>query len=257
MPPSYKGAIAFGLVYIPITLTAAVKENDVSFNQLDKTTMSRVQYKKTCVDCDGREVPQSDIVRAFQYEKGKYVVFEDADFEKIKTKRDKQITIHSFVDLSEVDLIYLDRAFYVEPTGAETAYALLLAAMQSCGKAGIAKTVLGTKEALILLRAHGSKMLVNTLYFHDEIKRAPASPEIKPEPKELDLAINLLNNMAGKFTPQDFRDEYQEKLRIAIQQKIEGKEIVAPRENAPDNVVTLMEALTKSLALTSKKAINQ
>ena len=108
-----------------------------------------------------------------------------------------------------------------------------------------------------MLRAHSGKMLVNTLYFHDEIKRSPAQPDEKVDPKELDLAISLLENMAGKFTPQDYRDEYHVKLQAAIQQKILGREIVATRENPPDNVVNLMDALTKSLALTQKKAINQ
>ena len=257
MPPSYKGAITFGLVYIPVILIAAVKENDVSFNLLERNTMSRVQYKKTCVDCGGREVAQGDIVKGYQYEKDKYVVFENADFEKIKSPRDKNITIQSFVDVTEVDPIYFDRAFYVEPTGGEKAYALLLAAMQKTGKAGIAKTVLGTKEALIMLRAGEGRMLVNTLYFHDEIKRAPAPVEEDANSKELDLAASLLKQMSGKFAPETYRDEYNEKLKAAIKAKIDGREIIATREAVPDNVVNLMEALTKSLALTQKKAVNK
>jgi len=247
MPPSFKGAITFGLVYIPIILNPAIKENDVSFNLLERNTMSRVRYIKTCVDCNSREVPQTDIVKGFQYEKDKYVVFEDADFEKIKSPKDKNITIGTFVDLSEVDPLYFDRAFYVEPAGGEKAFALLLSAMQKTGKAGIAKTVLGTKEALILLRAHDNKMLVSTLYFHDEIKRAPAPVEVSADEKELNLAISLLEHMTGKFAPQDYHDEYNDKLRKAIQAKIDGNEIAVPKEKSDGNIVNLMEALTKSL----------
>lgn len=104
MAYSYKCSISFGLMYIPVTLHAAVKAQDISFNMLDKKTMSRVKYKKTCEECDGREVKQEDIVKGFEYEDDKYVVFTDEDFEKLKTKKDKNITIEKFVDIAEVDI---------------------------------------------------------------------------------------------------------------------------------------------------------
>ena len=162
MAYSYKGSISFGLVYIPVTLYSAVKDNSIGFNMIDKKTMSRVKYKKTCADCDGREVRQEDIVKGFEYEDGKYVVFDDKDFDKLKSKKDKNITIEKFVKLSEVDPIYFDKPYYVVPTGAEKAFAVLLAAMEQEGKAAVAKTVLGTKETLILIRAKGVQMLLNT-----------------------------------------------------------------------------------------------
>lgn len=101
MAYSYKGSISFGLVYIPVTLHKSIKSNDIGFNMIDKKTNSRVQYKKTCADCGGREVCQEDIVKGFEYEDGKYVIFEDKDFEKLKSKKDKNITIEKFVELSE------------------------------------------------------------------------------------------------------------------------------------------------------------
>ena len=153
MAYSYKCSISFGLVYIPVTLHASVKTQDVGFNMLDKKTMSRVKYKKTCEECDGREVKQEDIVKGYEYEDDKYVVFTEEDFEKLKTKKDKNITIQKFVDIAEIDPIYYDRPYYVNPTGAENAYALLLRAMEEEKKVGIAKTVLGNKETLIALRA--------------------------------------------------------------------------------------------------------
>lgn len=130
MAYSYKGSISFGLVYIPVTLHCAVVDNSISFNMIDKKTMSRVKYKKTCADCDGREVKQEDIVKGFEYEEGKYVVFDDKDFDKLKSKKDKNITIEKFVKLSEVDPIYFDKPYYVVPTGAEKAFAVLLSAME-------------------------------------------------------------------------------------------------------------------------------
>ena len=251
MPHSYKGAIAFGLVYIPITLSPAVRENDVGFNMLERSTLSRVKYKKTCVDCDGREVANHEIVKGFQYERDKYVIFTDEDFEILKSTKDKQITISKFVDLSEVDPVYFERAYHVNPLGAEKPYALLALAMEKQNRAGIAKTVLGTKEVLVLLRAKDGIMFANTLYFHDEVKRAPQFDKPKVATEELALAKNLINNMVAKFEPQKFKDEYNERLRKAIEQKVAGKELEAQDDDAPQNVINMMDALKKSVAMTA------
>lgn len=248
MAYSYKGSINFGLVYIPITLFSSVKQNDIGFNMLDKKTMSRVKYKKTCVDCDNREVKNQDIVKGYQYEKDKYVIFTQKDFEKIKTQKDKNITILQFVDLKEIDPIYFDKAYYVKPTGGEKAFFVLLQAMQKQNKAGIAKTVLGTKESLILLRAHNGQMLVNTLYFFDEVLSPPQIKQEKVQKKEIDLATTLIDQMTKKFEPQKFKDEYNQKIKKAIKAKIKGNEIVKTSvEEEPAKIINLMDALQKSL----------
>ena len=248
MAYSYKGAITFGLVYIPITLSLSVKEQDIGFNMLDKKTKSRVKYQKTCVDCNNEIVKNEDIVKGYQYEKGKYVIFTDEDFEKIKSSKDKNITIEQFVDIDEIDPIYFDKAYYVKPTGADKAYQVLLKAMESAKKAGIAKTVLGTKETLVLLRVRDGKMLINTLYFHSEIQQAPVVEKSKLTKKELDLAKNLINQMSGKFEPEKYKDEYHIKLKKAIKRKIAGNEIVeTEQEKEPVKIINLMEALQKSL----------
>lgn len=255
MAYSYKGAITFGLVYIPITLVASIKNNDVGFNLLDKKTMSRVKYKKTCVDCDNREVKNEDIVKGFQYEKDKYVVFTDKDFEKLKTKKDKNITISQFVNVNEVDPIYFDKAYYVKPIGAEKAFDVLLDAMEKENKAGIAKAVLGTKETLIMIRAKDGNMLVNTLFFANEVLKAPQIKKLKPIKKEVDLAVTLINQMTGKFEPEKFKDEYNIKLKKAIKQKIAGNDIVEYVEKEePSKIINLMEALEKSLKGKTKNA---
>ncbi len=255
MAYSYKGAITFGLVYIPITLVASIKNNDVGFNLLDKKTMSRVKYKKTCVDCDNREVKNEDIVKGFQYEKDKYVVFTDKDFEKLKTKKDKNITISQFVNVNEVDPIYFDKAYYVKPIGAEKAFEVLLDAMEKENKAGIAKAVLGTKETLIMIRAKDGNMLVNTLFFANEVLKAPQIKKLKPIKKEVDLAVTLINQMTGKFEPEKFKDEYNIKLKKAIKQKIAGNDIVEYVEKEePSKIINLMEALEKSLKGKTKNA---
>lgn len=248
MAYSYKGSISFGLVYIPITLHNTIKNNDIGFNMIDKKTMSRVRYKKTCADCDGREVKQEDIVKGFEYEEGKFVLFDDNDFEKIKSKKDKNITIEKFVNVSEIDPLYFDKPYYVVPTGAEKAFSVLLTAMEQENKAAIAKTVLGTKETLIMIRAKNGQMLLNTLFFAEEVQNNPAK-EIKDSgnDKELEMAKAIIESMTDEFDPEDYKDEYREKVQEAIERKIAGKEVVSPKEGRETKVADLMDALTKSL----------
>ncbi len=248
MAYSYKGALTFGLVYIPIFLSNAIKNNDIGFNMIEKNTMSRVKYKKTCVDCKNKEVKNEDIVKGYQYEKGKYVIFTDKDFEKIKTPKDKNIVIEQFVDLNEVDPIYFDRAYYVNPIGADRAFNVLLRAMEKNNKAGIAKTVLGTKETLLLIRANKGKMLANTLFFHEEVLKAPALGDEKVASKEVELASTLIKQMTKPFKPEKFKDEYTARVKKAIKEKIAGNEIVSPdTTEQPTKIINIMEALQKSL----------
>lgn len=248
MAYSYKGAITFGLVYIPITLSLAVKENNVSFNLLDKKTMSRIKYKKTCVDCDNKEVKNENIVKGYQYEKDKFVLFSDEDFENLKSSKDKNITIENFVKIEEVDPIYFDKCYYVLPVGSEKAFFVLLKAMEKKNVGAIAKTVLGTKETLILIRVKNGVMLANTLFFYEEIQSAPKIEDKKLQKKELDLAVSLIDKMSNKFKPEKYKDEYNKKIQSAIKKKIAGKKIVQTK-NEPKikNIINIMDALQKSL----------
>lgn len=246
---SYKGAISFGLIYIPITIHNVIRSNDISFNLIDKKTMSRVQYKKTCVDCNNQEVKQDDVVKGYEYEEGKYVVFNNEDFEKIKSKRDKNITIFQFVNLNDIDPIYYDKAYYVVPDkGATKAFTLLKTAMEKEKKVGIAKSVLGTKEKIIALRVKDGIMYLNTLFFHEEIQTIPYVLEkAKVEKPELNLAITLINTMTKKFAPEDYIDEYKHKIQDAIQAKIAGKEVIKKEEAENTQALDLMAALEQSL----------
>jgi len=253
----YKGSISFGLVYIPITLQSTIKNNDIGFNLIDKKTMSRIKYKKTCVGCDDKEVQQENIVKGYEYEKDKYVLFEDKDFEKIKSAKDESIVIDCFVNLNEIDPIYYDKPYYVVPTGAEKAFQILLFAMEKGKKAAIAKTVLGTKETLIAIRSKGGQMLLNTLFFAEEVQKNPAkefeTKLNKKLEKELEMAKSIIDNMTEKFEPEKYKDEYREKLQKAIEQKIAGKEILSPKKKRIVKVGNLMDALAKSLDILSKK----
>lgn len=251
MAYSYKGSISFGLVYIPIKLHSSIKNNDIGFNMIDKKSLSRIKYKKTCVDCDNREVKNEDVVKGYEYEDGKYVIFEDKDFEKIKTKKDENINIECFVDISEIDPLYFDRPFYVVPTGANHAFKILLRAMELEHKVAIAKTVLGTKETLIAIRAKNGEMLLNTLFFFEEVQENPAKNDEKMDwskaEKELKMAKSIINAMTEKFKPEKYHDEYRKRLVKAIQQKINGKQIVRPREKSQIKITNLFDALKQSL----------
>lgn len=249
MAVSYKGAISFGLIYIPISLHTVIKTNDISFNLIEKNTMSRVKYKKTCLDCNNEEINQSDIVKGFEFDEGKYVIFDNEDFEKIKSKKDKNITIEAFANLRDIDPIYYDKAYYVIPEkGATRAFNLLLSAMEKEKKVGIAKTVLGTKEKLIAIRAKSGIMYLNTMYFNDEVQNIPYQIEkTKIEKQEQSLAITLLNSMTKKFIPEEYIDEYKIKIEEAIQAKIAGKQIVKKDEIDSNQALDLMAALEASL----------
>lgn len=243
-----KSAISFGLVYIPIVLSPIIKENDLGFNMIDKTTMSRIKYKKTCVDCDNKEVKQENIVKGYQYQKGKYVIFTDDEFEKIKSKKDKSITIDNFVNLDEIDPVFFDKAYYVKPNGSDKAFALLLKAMEKTKMAGIAKTVFGTKDTLVLIRVKNSQMLLNTMFFKEEILDSPKLEKVNISKSEIDLATTLIKNMSKKFEPEKYKDEYNTKVKKAIKQKIAGNKIVEPhQERQPQMVINLLDALKKSV----------
>lgn len=250
-----KTSIAFGLVYIPVSLTPAVKSKDIGFNMLHKKTHQRIKYVKTVPGVG--EVKNEDIVKGYEYEKGKYVVFEDEDFEKIKTEKDKTIEIEKFVSVGDIDPIYYDKAYYVSPTGGEKAFALLVGAMQEEGLTGIAKAVLGTKETVIALFAENNKMRLSTLHFSDEIVANPASASAAAGEKELALAKTLIENMTGKFVPDEYSDGYRERLGKAIEDKVAGREIAVPQSEGPSKAIDLMEALAKSVEATKKPNTKQ
>ena len=146
MAYSYKTSIGFGLVYIPVTLHNTIKNNDIGFNMLDRKTKSRVQYKKTCVDCKDRVIKQEDIIKGFQISEDKYITFEDSELEKLKTKKDKSVVIDKFVSLSEINPIYFDKTYFVAPEkkDSEKAFCLLKEVLNKEKKDGNAKWMLGS-----------------------------------------------------------------------------------------------------------------
>lgn len=249
MAVSHKGAISFGLVHIPVSLYTATQDNDIHFNQLHKGTKERIRYKKTCPHC-GEEVKSEDIVKGYEYDKDHYVIMTDDDFEKIKTEKDKSIQILHFTDVSNIEPIYFDKTYHAVPdAGGEKAFELLRKAMLEEKKIAIAKTVMGTKETLMAIIPSESAILFETLFYQDEIKELPKSfirPEVNAD--ELKMAKTLIDSMVKPFESEQYHDEYQERLRQVLEQKINGNEIVASAEEPESsNVIDLMDALKASI----------
>lgn len=248
MPAAHKGAISFGLVHIPVALHTATQDNDIHFNQLCKEDGSRVKYKKVCANC-GKEVGTQDIIKGFEFAPGEYVTMTEADFEKAKTEKDKTIQILHFTDIKNIRPIYYDKTYHaVVEAGGDKAYELLRRAMLDEGKVAIAKTVLGQSEKLLCLIPTEKGMLVETLFFADEVKdipKEPTHPELNTQ--ELEMAKMLINSMDKEFQPELYHNEYQTRLREIIEAKIQGKEIVQAPSEQPDNIINLMDALQASL----------
>lgn len=244
---AHKAAIAFGMVYIPVSLYTAINETGISFNQLSADGQSRIQYKKVRAD-NGREVSSADIVRGYQYEKDKYVVLTNDEIERMKSKRDKAITILHFCPLGSVPPIFFEKTYYIVPDGGDKAYALLLMAMREEQKIAIAKTVIGTKETLIALVPDENGLVAETLHYLEEIKPIPKPmtvPQISTQ--ELDMAKMLIRSMDRAFDPALYHDTYRKRLMDAIQAKIQGQEIIAPGDEQAGNVIDLMEAMKEML----------
>lgn len=253
MAVAHKGAISFGLVHIPVDLYRATQDSGISFNQLHKVCKQRIKYKKMCPVCNISDLKADDIIKGYEYEKGKYVIMENSDFEKIKTEKDKTITILHFARLEEIDPIYYEKAYYVVPNGSDKAYALLKTALENENKVAIAKTVLGTKENLVTIRPAREGLIIETMYFLEEIKAIPKPfTNVEVNQNELDMAKMLINNMTEEFKPELYKDTYTERVREAIQAKINGLEIVEEKPQERTNVIDLMDALKRSVEQTRK-----
>ena len=247
MAVANKTTIAFSLVSVPISMYTATQDNDISFNQLHEADGQRVRYKKVCGHC-GQEVKSEDIVKGYEYEENQYVTVTDEDLEKIKTEKDKSIQILHFASLNQIIPTYFDKTYYAVPElGGEKAFELLRKALLDEQKIAIGKTVIREKENMISIIPREDVMLIQTMLFQDDIKVLPKTynkPEISDE--ELKMAKTLINSMNTPFNAENYKDEYQEKLRGLIEMKIQGKEVIEQKEEN-NNIIDLMEALKRSV----------
>lgn len=247
---AHKSAISVGLIYIPVDLFKTTRDISISFNQLCKDTHQRVRYKKYCPSCN-KEVKSDDIIKGYEFEKDRYVTITEEELEKIKTKKDKTIHVLHFAKMEDVDSIYFEKNYYVVPhTGGEKAFELFRQALLTEEKVAIAKTVIGTNESLIVLYPTDDGIIAKMLYYQEEIQEIPKlQAKVELDENELMMAKTLISSMTKEFDISAYHDEYQDRLREAIQKKIEGQEIVDVDENRPDNVIDFMDALKKTIEM--------
>src|SRR5947209_9769440 len=251
----WKGSISFGLVYIPIAVYPATREEKLSFRQLRATDLSPIRYKKVA-DADQKEVTADQIVKGFEYERGRFVVLKEEDFAKVRIESTHSIDITDFVELEQVDPKFFYKPYFLEPQkGGEKAYALLHKALAGTGKIGIAKVAISNREHLASVKPDGLFLILELMHFASEILSAEILKNGSPTAvtdKELTMAQALIGSMSVAWEPEKYRDEYRTALLEIIEQKAKNKQIAgkpAPAP-APTNVVDLVKVLQESLSRT-------
>jgi len=252
--PIWKGAITFGMISIPVKLYGATESKDLAFNTLHKPDKSRLKQKRWC-PVDDREVFQDEIVRAYEYSKDRYIEITDEDIDSLPVPSKHTIELTSFVKASDIDPVYFERSYYLEAddVGAKP-YALLMRALKTRQVAAIAKVALRNKESLCVLRPGDNALMLETLYYPDEIRTAdlPAAPDVLVSPQELTMALTLVEMLEEPFEPGKYHDEYRVALLEMIEAKANGQEVVATPEAPLPKTVDLMAALKASLEAAKK-----
>ena len=250
--PTWKGYIKVSLVTIPVRVYPATESSaTISFNQLHAECQTKIQQKKWCSTCE-REITSAEVVKGYEFEKGRWVVMDEEDIAKVKTESSKVINLLQFTDADAIDPMYVDKAYYLAPEGpmAADAYAVMREGMR--GKAGIGKVAIHGREYLVAVKPHKQGLVMYTLHHAAEIRTIDQIEELREvrgqvNPAEMKLARQVIESIEGDLNLSDYKDEYQEGLRAIIEAKVAGEEFVAPEESAPPKVVDLMEALRKSL----------
>jgi DNA end-binding protein Ku len=254
MRPIWSGTISFGLVSVPVRMFSATESKELKFHFLDRRDLTPIGYDKVRKDT-GKSVPAEEIVRGFEIEKGKYVPIEDEDLDRLDIELTHSIDILDFVSLDEIDPIYYRKAYYLLPQdGAQKPYRLLVRALEETAKVGIAKVVIRNKQHLAALRANDGRLVLETMYYPDEI-RQPESVDARSrlQKAEVDMAKSLVENLSDAFKPEKYDDTYRKELLSLIRAKAKGKELPEPKEEEGGEVVDLMQALRESVERTKKQ----
>src|SRR4026207_341915 len=256
--PTWKGYLKISLVNIPIKVFPATDAGaTLSFNQLHAECQTRIQQKRWCPHCE-REVPNTELVKGYEFEKGRYVVMSEDDIQKVRVESTRVINLVQFADDSQIDPIYVDRAYYLAPDGPMAAEAFAVMREGRAGRAGIGKVALYGREYLVAIRPQKKGLVMYTLHHDAEIRSIDQIEELnsvpsKVKPEEMKLAKQVIATFDGDLNLKDYKDEYKEGLRKIIDAKIAGEEIVAPEVQEPPKVVDLMEALKRSLDSVSQE----
>jgi DNA end-binding protein Ku len=247
----WKGAISFGLVTIPVDVHSAVRDVRPHFHMLHETDHSPVRFQRVCIKED-KPVDWDQLVKGFEYQKGKYVILTDEDFERAALKKTKTVDILTFVKAEDIDDRYYETPYYLVPgKGGERAYVLLREALRDSGRVGISKIILRETQHLAALAAVGDLLVLTMMRFADEVRALSeyTVPDAKVRPQELSMAKTLIKSLEGEWKPSQYEDEYRENLMRVIRAKIKGKEpkLEAEERRRKGDVVDLMERLRQSL----------
>ena len=250
--PTWKGYLKISLVNIPVRVFPATDAAaTISFNQLHRECRTRIQQKRWCPTCEV-EVPNTDLVKGYEFEKGQYVVLDEEDIAKVRPESTRVINVVQFADASLIDPVYVERPYYLAPDGNVAAEAFAVIREGMAGKAAVGKVALYGREYLVAIQPRENGLVMYTLRHASEVRSMGAIDELKlvpakMKPDEVKLARQVIGNFETGGDLTQYKDEYQEQLRQIIDAKIEGREVTSPAEEAPPKVVNLMEALRQSL----------
>jgi DNA end-binding protein Ku len=252
MRPIWKGAISFGMVTIPVKLYTATEQKDVRFRLLHRDDGAPIEEKRFCT-VDGKEVAWDDLVRGFEVSKGEYVILDPEEIDAAKPESSTTIDIGDFVEAAEIDPVYFEKSYFLEPTevGAKP-FSLLKRALEETDRVAVARVTIRTRERLATLRAYEDALILETMFWPDEIRSTgaldlPEGSEAAVRPKELEMARSLVNSLADKFRPESYTDAYRAALEELIEQKMRGETRNAKRRKAEPKVIDLMDALKASV----------
>ncbi|MGN6257423.1 MAG: Ku protein [Solirubrobacterales bacterium] len=257
----WSGTISFGLLNVPVRMYSAVARRSIALREIRESDSARIKHKRVAEGTD-EEVPYENIVKAYELSPGQYVPLSKDEMAALAPEKTRAIDVQDFVDIEEIDPMYFDSPYYLGPAdGAEKAYSLLAAAMESSGKAAISRFVFRNKEHLAAIRASDGVLTLTTMRFHDEVVPPSELDDSLPDkaPKvakrEREMAEQLIDSLSTEFDPSGYHDEYREQLLALIEKKAEGKEIVAPEAEEPKatKAPDLMAALEESIAAVKEK----
>ena len=259
--PIWTGAISFGLVNVPVRVYSATQQKDVRFHEFDQRSGKRIRHRRV-TEGSGREVDYENVAKGYEVSKGRFVVLERGELEAADPERTRTIDIHEFVDLSEIDPMFFEKSYYLGPEkdkGAKRAYTLLLRTLEDANRVAIARFVMRSKEYLATIRAGDGVLVLETMFFPDEIREPKSTvtgvpANVKVESRDLNMAKRLVDGMTNEWEPSKYKDTYRQRVLSLIKKKQQGKEIVAAEEAAEAEQPTdLMEALRASVEAAKKR----
>ncbi|GAA4425939.1 Ku protein [Georgenia halophila] len=257
----WTGALAFGLVNVPVGLYAATQDKTIHFRQFERGTSSRIRYRRVNEDT-GKEVEYEDIVKGYELDSGDYVILDPEELDEIAPGRTRTIEITDFVDATEIDPLYYQKSYYLAPENdaSKRAYALLTTAMEKADRIAVANFVMRSKQYLAAVRPEDGTLVLETMFFADEVRNSRQEldnlpVDEKPAKKDTDMAVSLIESMTTEWDPSNYEDTYREKVLDLVEAKAGGKEVVTPAEPAEEGgeVVDLMDALRRSVEASRSK----